>query len=78
MSKNKKNKKKELDLKSQVSKLGEEVTQIIHFVKGEKRTFENILSKSIKQGQFTKFKQKDGTIIMINDKKVLCIEVVKQ
>jgi len=69
----------EIDLKSSVTEMsGEYVTQIIHFVGGEKRTFNNIEAKSIRQGQFTKFKQKDGTWIMINDKNVLCIEVFEQ
>ena len=69
----------EIDLKSSVADIvGKYVTQIIHFVGGEKRTFNNIEAKSIRQGQFTKFKQKDGTWIMINDKNVLCIEVFKQ
>ena len=63
------------DLKSSVTLVGDYVTQIIHFVGGEKRTFHDIDSKSIRQGQFTKFKQKDGTWIMINDRNVLCIEV---
>ena len=66
-------------LKSSVTEIsGQYVTQIIHFIGGEKRTFHNIDSESIRQGQFTKFKQKDGTWIMINDKNVLCIEVFKQ
>lgn len=70
---------KKIDLKSSVTEIaGEYVTQIIHFVGGQKRTFNDIESKSIRQGQFTKFKQKDGTWIMINDDKVLCIEVFKQ
>lgn len=69
----------ELDLKSSITKIsGEYITQIIHFVGGEKRTFNNIEAKSIRQGQFTKFKQIDGTWIMVNDKNVLCIEVFKQ
>ena len=55
--------------------ISETITQIIHFVNGEKRTFENILPETIKQGQFTKFKNIKGTLIMINDKNVLCIEV---
>ena len=68
-----------VDLKSSVTEVvGEFTTQIIHFVGGEKRTFTDVLSTSIRQGQFTKFKQKDGTWIMINDKNVLCIEVFKQ
>ena len=45
---------------------------------GEKRTFNNIVSTSIRQGQFTKFHLKDGTWIMVNDKNVLCIEVFEE
>lgn len=68
-----------IDLKSSVTEaVGQLTTQIIHFVGGEKRTFTDILSESIRQGQFTKFKQQDGTWIMVNDKNVLCIEVFKQ
>lgn len=68
-----------VDLKSSVKEIsGDVVTQIIHFTGGEKRTFNNIVSTSIRQGQFTKFMQTDGTWIMINDKNVLCIEVFKQ
>ena len=65
-------------LQSSVAEVGDYVTQIIHFVGGEKRTYHNIDSKSIRQGQFTKFRQKDGTWIMINDKNVLCIEVFNE
>lgn len=68
-----------MDLKSSVTEIsGELVTQIIHFVGGEKRTFNNIESITIRQGQFTKFKQKNGPWIMINDKNVLCIEVFSE
>lgn len=67
-----------MDLESTVKKQGEYVTQILHFINGEKRTFENIKTSSIKQGQFTKLETKDGRLIMINDKNVLCIEVFKQ
>ena len=68
-----------IDLKSSVTEIvGEYVTQIIHFVGGEKRTFNNIIAKTIRQGQFTKFQQEDGTWIMVNDKNVLCIEVFKK
>lgn len=63
------------DLESSVKMKGEWVTQIIHFMHGEKRTFENVNSKYIKQGQFTKLTTKDGRYILINDKNVLCIEV---
>lgn len=67
-----------MDLQSSVKLQGKVVTQIIHFINGEKRTFENIRTDSIKQGQFTKLITSDGRLIMINDKNVLCIEVFKQ
>ncbi len=63
------------NMKSTVNTQGEVVTQIIHFVGGIKRTYHGIISSSIKQGQFTKFMCVDGTMIMVNDKNVLCIEV---
>ena len=67
-----------MDLQSSIKIQGEYVTQIIHFVGGEKRTFENINSNTVKQGQFTKLLTKDGRMILINDKNVLCIEVFPQ
>ena len=67
--------KRYVDLQSSIKSQGEYVTQIIHFVGGEKRTFEHIKSTYIKQGQFTKLETKDGRYILINDKNVLCIEV---
>ena len=66
------------NLKSSVNEQGDIVTQIIHFKGGIKRTYHGILPKSIKQGQFTKMKCKDGTMIMINDNNVLCIEIFKE
>ena len=39
---------------------------------------DGLVSESIKQGQFTKFKTTDGTMICINDKNVLCIEIFKE
>jgi hypothetical protein len=67
-----------MDLQSSVKKQGKYVTQIIHFVGGEKRTFEDIETSTIKQGQFTKLTTADGRMIMINDKNVLCIEIFPQ
>jgi hypothetical protein len=67
-----------MDLQSSVKKQGKFTTQIIHFVGGEKRTFENIDSEFIKQGQFTKLITEDNRMILINDKNVLCIEVFPQ
>lgn len=64
-----------MDLNSYTKTQGKYVTQIIHFVNGEKKTLTGIDTQSIIQGQFTKFKQKDGTLVMVNDKNVLFIEV---
>lgn len=70
-----KNSINKMDLQSSIKTQGEYVTQIIHFVGGEKRTFENIKSNTVKQGQFTKLITKDDRMILINDKNVLCVEV---
>ena len=67
-----------INLKSSVNEQGKIITQIIHFIGGEKRTFSGIISESIKQGQFTKLLKTDGTMILINDKNVLCVEVFKE
>lgn len=66
------------NLNSSVTCQGKSVTQIIHFIGGEKRTFNGIMSESIKQGQFTKFLKMDGSMVLVNDKNVLCIEVFKE
>ena len=67
-----------LDLESSVKQKGKYVTQCIHFVGGVKRTFNGVISSSIKQGQFTKFECMNGTMIMINDANVLCIEIFEE
>ena len=64
-----------MNLKSSINFQGKTVTQIIHFVGDIKRTYHGIISESVKQGQFTKLQCLDGTLIMINDKNVLCVEV---
>lgn len=64
-----------MDLKSSVNKLGKTVTQIIHFSGGNKRTFNGIITESIKQGEFTKFNTTDGRLVMINTNNVDCVEV---
>jgi len=66
------------NLKSSVNKLSKTVTQIIHFKGGIKRTYHGILFESIKQGQFTKMMCEDGTMLMVNDDNVLCIEIFKE
>ena len=66
------------NLKSSIITKGRYVSQILHFVGGEKRTFNNVDTHSIKQGQFTKFETKDGRLVMVNDKNILCIEIITE
>jgi GNAT superfamily N-acetyltransferase len=73
-----KRKEKMVSLKSSIIKKGRYVSQILHFVGGEKRTFNNVDTHSIKQGQFTKFETADGRLVMVNDKNVLCIEIITE
>jgi RimJ/RimL family protein N-acetyltransferase len=71
-------KTKMVSLKSSITQKGKYVSKILHFVGGEKRTFNGVDTASIKQGQFTKFETKDGRLVMINDKNILCIEIIKE
>ena len=68
----------DIDLKSSIREQGKYVTQIFHFVGGVKRTYDGIIVDSIRQGQFTKFKCKNGITVMVNDKNVLCIEIFEE
>ncbi len=67
-----------LNLESTVNKEGKTVTQIIHFEGGIKRTFDGILPETIKQGQFTKMRRTNGSLLVVNDDKVLCIEIFEE
>ena len=66
--------KMKTNLLSSVAKEGRYVTQIIHFKGGYRKTIHGIDTLSIEQGQFTKFKCKDGRYILINDLNVLMVE----
>jgi|TARA_R100001377_G_C3190587_1_gene110392 hypothetical protein len=65
----------QINLHSTVNEQGKYVTQIIHFVGGVKRTYAGVMTETIKQGQFTKMKLKDGSMLVVNDVNVLCIEI---
>lgn len=71
-------KNKMVSLKSSITQKGKYVSKILHFIGGEKRTFNGVDTDSIKQGQFTKFETKDGRLVMVNDKNILCIEIIKE
>ena len=68
----------DINLQSSVNVQGKYVTQIIHFVGGVKRTYHGIDTESIKQGQYTKMKLKDGSMLVVNDVNVLAIEVFSE
>ena len=53
------------NLKSSITVKGRYVSQILHFINGEKRTFNDVETK-------------DGRLIMINDKNILCIEIITE
>ena len=67
-----------MNLQSSSNKQGKLVTQILHFSDGSKKTIENIMTETIRQGQFTQFMLEDGRLIYINDKNVNMVEVFKQ
>ncbi len=64
-----------MNLESSTQKIGKVVTQIIHFSWWSKKTFEGILTETIKDWTFTKFMTTDGRMIMVNGNNVDCIEV---
>ena len=66
-----------MDLKSTIAKQGKYVTQVIHYIHGEKKTIFNIDTETIIQGEFTKFWDKEGRLYLINPKNVLMIEVLE-
>ena len=53
-------------------------TELASRIIGIKRTYTGIITESIKQGQFTKFKCRDGSMVVVNDANVLCVEVFKE
>jgi hypothetical protein len=66
------------DLKSTVSTQGKYVTQILHCVTWEKRTFHWIDTSTIKQWEFTKMKLKDWRLLMVNTDKTWIVEVFSE
>jgi hypothetical protein len=64
-----------MNLESSTQKVWKIVTQIIHFQMWNKRTFEWIITSSIKDWTFTKMMTTDWRMIMVNWNNVDCIEV---
>ena len=66
------------NLKSSVESKGKRVTEIITMIGGYKKTFRNIDTSSIEQGEFTHFNTEDGRLVLVNTKNVLFIEVFSE
>lgn len=66
------------NLKSSTEQKGKTVTQILTFEGGIKKTIRGVITSSIQQGQYTKFDTTDGRLVMVNDNKILCIEVFSE
>ena len=66
-----------LRLRSSILEKGPKVTQIIHFVGGEKKTFHGIYGDSVVEGSMVHFQTDDGRLVLVNPKNVLCVEVFK-
>ena len=58
--------------------VGDVTRHIIHFESGHEKTFENVLSKSVKVGSFTKMKTTQGYSIGIQHQKVEWFEIHPQ
>ena len=69
---------KKESLKSNIEEVGEIVDQCISFKNGEKKTFCGILSKSIRQSEFTRFDLVDGRRISIRTNEVNWFETIKR
>jgi hypothetical protein len=67
-----------VNLLSSVNAQGPTVTKIYHFKGGTKKVIHGVLTETIEQGQFTKYKTTDGRMILINDINVLMIEVFEE
>ena len=53
-----------------MEQMGESVTQVIQFENGEQKTFEGVITSSIKVGKFTKFMTKSGKMVAVAHDKV--------
>jgi hypothetical protein len=63
------------NLQSSASKVGKNVTQIVGFIGGEKKTWHDVATDTIEEGTFTKFKTNGNRLVMVHTKNVLWVEV---
>ena len=65
-------------LMSSVEEKGKYTTQILHFVDGNKKTFQGVETASIQQSEFTRMDLKDGRRIYVNQRNINCFEVFSE
>lgn len=53
-----------------MAEIGKEVIQIVHFKSGHEKTFEGVLTDTIRVGSFTKYKTTQGKMVAINQSEV--------
>jgi hypothetical protein len=61
--------------KALAESVGEHTKHIVHFQSGHEKTWEGIVSNTIKVGTFTKMKHREGFAIAIDHSKVEWFEV---
>ena len=63
---------------SSVYKVAKKTKQIFHFVGNVKRTFSNIMTDEILEGEMLKLFLEDGRMLVINKKNLLMTEIFSQ
>ena len=66
------------NLHSTTEKVGKIVTQIYHFKSGNKKTFDGIMTNTIKDGTFTKMMRTNGDMLSVNGKEIEIIETINE
>ena len=64
--------------KSSVERVGDVVTQIVGFKSGHKKTWHGVKTKTIEQGEFTKFSTEDGRLVSVRTEEVGWFESIKK
>jgi hypothetical protein len=66
------------NLHSSAELIGEVVTQILINNNGQKKTYRDVLTSTIEQGEYTKFMTKRGFMVMVKNDNNWIVEVYPQ
>lgn len=67
-----------MNLKSNVTELGDKVTEILYNINGGKKTIHHIKTQTIEQSEWTRFDCDNGHRYMVNKDLVWLIEVIPE